>query len=52
MVAISRWILGIRPEHDGLRIDPCLPSVWDGFEAKRRFRGGTLIGRPWYFGQS
>ena len=21
---------GIRPEHDGLRIDPCLPADWDG----------------------
>ena len=38
-VAITQWILGIRPEHDGLRIDPCLPPDWDGFEAVRRFRG-------------
>jgi cellobiose phosphorylase len=40
-VAITQWILGIRPEHDGLRIDPCLPSEWKGFEAVRRFRGAT-----------
>ncbi|HSJ49762.1 MAG TPA: glycosyl hydrolase family 65 protein [Actinomycetota bacterium] len=40
-VAITQWILGIRPEHDGLRIDPCLPSGWEGFEAERRFRGAT-----------
>ena len=40
-VAITQWILGIRPEHDGLRIDPCLPSDWDGFRAVRRFRGAT-----------
>ncbi len=40
-VAITQWILGIRPEHDGLRIDPCLPSGWEGFEAIRRFRGAT-----------
>jgi cellobiose phosphorylase len=38
-VAITQWILGIRPEHEGLRIDPCLPSAWDGFRARRRFRG-------------
>ena len=25
-VAISQWILGIRPEHGGLRIDPCVPA--------------------------
>ena len=41
LVAITQWILGIRPEHDGLRIDPCLPADWAGFEAERRFRGAT-----------
>jgi cellobiose phosphorylase len=41
LVAISQWILGIRPELDGLRIDPCLPAAWDGFRATRRFRGAT-----------
>jgi cellobiose phosphorylase len=41
LVAVTQWILGIRPEHDGLRIDPCLPSDWDGFSAVRRFREAT-----------
>jgi cellobiose phosphorylase len=41
LVAITQWILGIRPEHEGLRIDPCLPAAWEGFEAARRFRGAT-----------
>jgi cellobiose phosphorylase len=40
-VAISQWILGIRAEHDGLRIDPVLPADWEGFKATRRFRGAT-----------
>jgi cellobiose phosphorylase len=40
-VAITQWILGIRPEHEGLRIDPCLPSDWQGFTAVRHFRGAT-----------
>jgi cellobiose phosphorylase len=40
-VAITQWILGIRPELDGLRIDPVLPSGWPGFSATRRFRGAT-----------
>jgi cellobiose phosphorylase len=40
-VAVTQWILGIRPEHDGLRVDPCLPAGWDGFRATRRFRGAT-----------
>ncbi|MCX7800547.1 MAG: hypothetical protein N2109_09420 [Fimbriimonadales bacterium] len=35
----TQAILGIRPELDGLRIDPCIPSSWPGFEATRRFRG-------------
>ena len=38
-VAVSQWILGIRAEHDGLRIDPSLPAGWGGFSATRRFRG-------------
>jgi cellobiose phosphorylase len=41
LVAITQWILGIRPDHDGLRIDPCLPSDWDGFTATRHFRGAS-----------
>jgi cellobiose phosphorylase len=35
-------ILGVRPELDGLRIDPCIPKAWPGFEMKRVFRGKTL----------
>jgi cellobiose phosphorylase len=38
-VAVSQWILGIRPEYDGLRIDPCLPTDWQGFIVERSFRG-------------
>jgi cellobiose phosphorylase len=41
LVAITQWILGIRPEFDGLRIDPVLPAGWPGFTATRRFRGAT-----------
>ena len=41
MVAISQWILGIRPEHDGLRVEPVIPSTWAGYRATRRFRGTT-----------
>jgi cellobiose phosphorylase len=40
-VAVTQWILGIRPEHQGLRLDPCLPAKWEGFTATRRFRGAT-----------
>jgi cellobiose phosphorylase len=40
-VAVTQWILGIRPEHDGLRVDPCLPADWGDIHAVRRFRGAT-----------
>jgi cellobiose phosphorylase len=40
-VAISQWILGIRPELNGLRIDPVLPESWPGFSATRQWRGAT-----------
>ncbi len=38
-VAATQGILGIRPEHTGLRVDPALPADWDGFSISRRFRG-------------
>jgi cellobiose phosphorylase len=38
----TQYVLGIRPEVDGLRIDPCIPSDWDGFKATRRFRGKSV----------
>ncbi len=37
----TQWILGIRAEYDGLRVDPCIPSKWDGFKATRKYRGAT-----------
>jgi cellobiose phosphorylase len=38
----TQHILGLRPELDGLRIDPCIPSSWEGFRATRRFRNRTI----------
>ena len=38
---VSQYILGIRPDYDGLVIDPCIPSSLDGFTARRDFRGTT-----------
>jgi cellobiose phosphorylase len=40
-VAITQWILGIRPALDGLVVAPVIPSNWTGFKAKRIFRGAT-----------
>jgi cellobiose phosphorylase len=38
-IAITQWILGIRPTFDGLEVVPVIPSAWEGFEAARSFRG-------------
>ncbi len=40
-VAISQWILGIRPALDGLQVQPVIPADWSGFSARRVFRGVT-----------
>ena len=37
--AATKYILGIRPQHTGLKIDPCIPKNWEGFTAVRNFRG-------------
>ena len=41
MVAISQYILGLEPDFDGLRIDPSIPSAWDGLAATRKYRNAT-----------
>jgi cellobiose phosphorylase len=40
-VAITQWILGIRPTYSGLQIAPVIPGDWCGFKARRVFRGVT-----------
>lgn len=37
----TQWILGIRAEYEGLRVDPCIPSKWECFKATRKYRGVT-----------
>ncbi len=38
-LSISQSILGIYPDYDGLRIEPCIPSDWQEYTVIRRFRG-------------
>ena len=38
---VSQYILGIRPEFDGLCIDPCIPETLSGFTVTRHFRGAV-----------
>ena len=35
----TEYLLGIRREFDGLKVDPCIPKQWKGFTVKRPFRG-------------
>ena len=39
--AISRYILGIQPDYDGLIIDPCIPGAWSEYSIVRQFRGSS-----------
>jgi cellobiose phosphorylase len=38
MLSLSQYILGIRPDWTGLRIDPCVPKSWKKFRVTRLFR--------------
>jgi cellobiose phosphorylase len=37
-LSVAQGLLGIQPTYDGLRIDPCIPKSWPGFDAVRKFR--------------
>jgi cellobiose phosphorylase len=39
---VCEWVLGIRPEWDGLRVDPCLPPGWQKASMVRPYRGATF----------
>lgn len=42
-VAITQAILGIQADFTGLKVDPCIPSAWDGYEITRVYRGDTYV---------
>jgi cellobiose phosphorylase len=37
--AVSQYLMGIKPDYNGLRIDPCVPKEWKHFSIRRYFRG-------------
>ena len=39
--AATQHILGIQATYAGLRVAPCIPKEWDGFQVSRTFRGAT-----------
>jgi len=38
-VSATQYLLGIQPDYDGLRIDPCLPEAMPEVKVQRTFRG-------------
>ena len=38
----TQYILGVRPDYDGIIIDPCIPADWKEFKVARRYRGKQL----------
>ncbi|MDP4089443.1 MAG: N,N'-diacetylchitobiose phosphorylase, partial [Bacillota bacterium] len=42
MVGCVEGILGLKPQVDGLRVDPCVPAEWEEFEIHKTFRGKKL----------
>ena len=39
--AVSQGILGVKPDYDGLRVDPCLPESLKELRVRRKFRGSA-----------
>ncbi len=39
---VCEWVVGVRPEWDGMRLDPCLPPGWGEARMTRPWRGATL----------
>lgn len=37
-ITITQWILGIKPEFDGLKIEPCIPRGMENYSVYREFR--------------
>ena len=42
MVGCVEGILGLRPDFDGLKLEPAIPSDWKGFTMDKLFRGKKL----------
>ncbi len=42
-VAVSQYLLGVRPDYDGLVVDPCISADIAGFTVRRRVRGADYV---------
>ena len=41
--AASQGILGVKPDYDGLKVDPCLPGDMEELTITRKFRGSEYV---------
>lgn len=41
-VSITQYILGVKPDYDGLSVNPCIPKNWKGYKVNRTFRGAKF----------
>ena len=39
--ALTDYLLGVRPTHAGLKVQPMIPGNWKGFTMLRQYRGAT-----------
>lgn len=39
--AITQYILGVKPDYNGLSVNPCIPKDWKGYKVSRKYRGAT-----------
>lgn len=42
-VAVSQYLLGVRPDYDGLIVDPCIGAEVGEFTVRRQVRGATYV---------
>lgn len=40
---VVEWIIGVRRDYDGLRVDPCLPAGWTEVKVRRVYRRATYL---------
>jgi cellobiose phosphorylase len=43
LIVVWEWMFGVRPELEGLLIDPCLPSDWTRARMVRDYRGARYV---------
>jgi cellobiose phosphorylase len=42
MIGAVEGILGILPQYDGIKFEPCIPRDWKGLTIEKMFRGKKL----------